>query len=123
MKPFNQYITEANRGVDESTAAKLTQEFEAIVKANQGIWIDEQKNTSGRGPKSYWVVRYSEEDGSPSNNRIFLFDVNDKDKQFKTWQDAMKAYLTSGRHRSITVFTGMPKEITSFIRKAQKKVQ
>lgn len=123
MIPFSEYINESNRGVDESTAAALTQEFEAIVKANQDIWIDEQKNTSGYGPKSWWVVRFRNDNGEVDNSRVFLFDMGDKDKQFKTWQDAMKAYLTSGRHRSITVFTGMPKELTSFIRKAQKKVQ
>lgn len=122
MQPFDEFFAES-RGVDESTAATLTQEFEGIVKANQDIWIEEQKNTSGSGPKSWWVVRFRNDKGEVDNSRIFLFSPDNKDASYKTWQDAMKAYLTSGRHRSIAVFTGMPKEITSFIRKAQKKVQ
>lgn len=121
MQSFKDYITE-NKGVDESKADALVAEFQSIVKANQDIWIDEQKNTTGSGPKSWWVVRYNNaQTGDVDNNRIFLFDPKDKNAAYKSWQDAMKAYLVGGRHRSITVFTGMPDPLSKFIRKAQKQ--
>lgn len=121
MKTLEQYITES-MGLDEGKAKQKVAEFEQIVRSTQDIWIDTQKNTMTDGPKSWFVVRYrNAKTGSVDNNRIFLFDPDDKGKKFSTWQEAMKAYLMSGRQRTIVVFDGLPDDLASFIRSTQPK--